>query len=57
MDTLFWKTSEDRVRRFRGRSAEDIFPNETERLRLNGDGPGGGRACRIDGVDGDEFSW
>jgi hypothetical protein len=50
--------SDDRVRRFRGRSDEDeLFPNDAERFKLNGDGPGNGsRGFRIEGVEGDAFS-
>lgn len=50
--------SDDRVRRFRGRSDEDeLFPNDAERFKLNGDGPGNeSRGFRIEGVEGDAFS-
>ena len=46
--------SDERVRRFRGRSEEkELFPNDAHRLRLNGDGPGRGRDFRSNGVDGE----
>lgn len=50
--------SDDLVRRFRGRSEDDeLFPNDAQRFKLNGDGPGNeSRGFRIEGVDGDAFS-
>jgi len=49
--------SDDRVRRFRGRSdIDELFPNDAERFN-NGDGPGNrSRGFRIDGVEGESFS-